>query len=54
MKFVQAEPEVVVTYDELGDGWAKFAKIIRYRILQASGDVHTSPLQSPLPLRRAP
>ena len=27
MKFVQAEPEVVETYDEPGDGWAKFAKL---------------------------
>ena len=36
MKFLKAEPEVVVTYDELGDGWGKFAKFIRYRILRAS------------------
>ena len=36
MKFVQAEPEVVVIYDELGDGWTKFAKFTRCRILQAS------------------
>ena len=41
MKFVQAEPEAIETYCELGDGWAKFAKFTRYRILRASGDVHT-------------
>ena len=26
MKFVQAEPEAIETYCELGNGWAKFAK----------------------------
>ena len=30
MKFVQAEPEVVETYDEPGDGWAKFAKFTNF------------------------
>ena len=27
MKFVQAEPEAVEIYGELGDGWTKFAKL---------------------------
>ena len=51
MKFLKAEPEAVVTYDELGDGW-KFAKSIRQYNVRNFDEVSQSGVRSRSYLRR--